>query len=955
MIFRTPDTVIWYENIDGNGTFAPPHLISDVEQLPRTAQAGDLDGDGDADVVTAGGTEDKVSWYENLDGFGNFAPRQVIAFDIAGPSSFAHHLVDVDGDQDLDILTASYFGARIAWYENTDGAGSFSPARIARVGSDNGGQAFPADIDGDGDMDVLFLVDTTGEIAWVENQDGAGTFGPDQPIDIPLGGSPLNLIGDDLDGDGDIDAVVATQTALLWYENTDGAGTFGPSRTISADHAAFIDTADIDGNTDIDMIQSQLDTSTLAWHRNDNEDCNANGVVDSCDLSTPTSSDCNANSIPDECDTIAGDDCNTNNVPDSCDIATSNSPDCTANGIPDECEPDCNNNGVADSCDIQATTSTDCDTNGIPDECEPDCNGNSVADACDIQATTSDDCTGNHVPDECENDCNGNGTADICELDLGTANDCDGNGQLDACDLTGGSPDCDTNGVPDPCDIEVEFVERILSADSGHVLAADIDGDGDPDAVTRSGPIGWYENTDGNGSFGLRQVVDAGVSGDVFATDIDGDGDTDLVTASGFSYDNIDGLGTFGPAQVASGTFGTRYLVDLNGDGYPDLLGVFFDLELQVAWHPNDGAGTFGALQFITNRLVDGVGVCDVNDDGYPDLIQFGLNELFEREFLWRENLAGSGAFGPEQQIVFEVVEPSSVRCADVDNDGDNDLQAGLGWYENLDGQGTFGALRVIDRVSLGSGGGLRTADLDGDGDLDILGTGEDAAAWWERLDEQGTFAFARFLSFNGIPREPSPADVDGDGDIDFLWGQASWYENLSNDCNGNAVPDLCESDCNLNGAEDSCEIAARPFEDCDDSQVLDQCEAGCSDPLLCNTDGDVCIDFGDCAPSDPTVWAEPEPLRSLRISKPSPIAAFLSWGNSPSPGADSVTYSQLRSTDPADFLGAATCFGIGDGTIPPAGTAFYYVVRIKNGCPGSDGTIGTNSDGVPRPGLTCP
>ena len=38
-------------------------------------------------------------------------------------------LADMDGDGDLDVLSASYFDDKIAWYENTDGAGNLVPSR----------------------------------------------------------------------------------------------------------------------------------------------------------------------------------------------------------------------------------------------------------------------------------------------------------------------------------------------------------------------------------------------------------------------------------------------------------------------------------------------------------------------------------------------------------------------------------------------------------------------------------------------------------------------------------------------------------------------------------------------------------------------------------------------------------------------------------------------------------
>ena len=213
-------------------------------------------------------------------------------------------------------------------------------------------------------------------------------------------------------------------------------------------------------------------------------DCNANGILDLCDIDAGTSADCNLDGVPDECE-IALDpaldcnlngtldtcelalgtetDCNANGVLDSCDFAAG-APDCNSNGIPDECETDCDGNGVPDSCDL-AAGAPDCNGNGLPDLCdlsfgfEQDCDGNAIPDVCEIESGASPDCDGNGIPDTCDlalggaADCDADGVPDSCQLAAG-APDCDGNGQLDSCDLVQGlDDDCDGNGVPDLCDL----------------------------------------------------------------------------------------------------------------------------------------------------------------------------------------------------------------------------------------------------------------------------------------------------------------------------------------------------------------------------------------------------------------------------------------------------------------------------------------------------------------------
>lgn len=95
-------------------------------------------------------------------------------------------------------------------------------------------------------------------------------------------------------------------------------------------------------------------------------------------VSTSVPNDCNANGIPDSCDIAVGfsDDCQPNGIPDECDLAQGPTTDLDGNSIPDECE-DCNRNRIPDGWDIDAAdpdnngqVSDDCQPDGVPDECQ---------------------------------------------------------------------------------------------------------------------------------------------------------------------------------------------------------------------------------------------------------------------------------------------------------------------------------------------------------------------------------------------------------------------------------------------------------------------------------------------------------------------------------------------------------------------------------------------------------
>ncbi len=114
-------------------------------------------------------------------------------------------------------------------------------------------------------------------------------------------------------------------------------------------------------------------------------ECEADGGVYAGDLTAcGDPGDCDANGVVDYCDLLVDPslDCNDNNVIDSCDIAGATSDDCDANGTPDECDTDCNANGIVDACDVSADAGCvacygaaagaidDCQPDGIPDDCQ---------------------------------------------------------------------------------------------------------------------------------------------------------------------------------------------------------------------------------------------------------------------------------------------------------------------------------------------------------------------------------------------------------------------------------------------------------------------------------------------------------------------------------------------------------------------------------------------------------
>ncbi|MGC6488149.1 MAG: FG-GAP repeat domain-containing protein [Planctomycetota bacterium] len=168
--------------------FRAEQVITTAADAAVSVYAADLDGDGDLDVLSASNFDDTIAWFANTDGLGSFGPRQVVT--TAADGAIEVYAADVDGDGDMDALSASLFDGKIAWYENTDGLGSFGPQQVISAAADGAFGVMTADLDNDGDPDVLSASTNDDKIAWYENLRtahlGAGCAGLLLRADAPM-------------------------------------------------------------------------------------------------------------------------------------------------------------------------------------------------------------------------------------------------------------------------------------------------------------------------------------------------------------------------------------------------------------------------------------------------------------------------------------------------------------------------------------------------------------------------------------------------------------------------------------------------------------------------------------------------------------------------------------------------------------------------------------------------
>ncbi|MEX0610210.1 MAG: FG-GAP-like repeat-containing protein [Balneolaceae bacterium] len=801
---------------DGNGGFSDSGVA--LEGVHRSSSSfGDVDGDGDLDLVISGhnGSYSTSTLYIN-DGNGSFSDS---GSSLDGVNSGSSSFGDVDGDGDLDLVIT---GSTTSTLYTNDGDGSFSDSGIALEGVDYSSSSF-GDVDDDGDLD-LFITGKNGSgnyTSTLYTNDGVGGF---SQSDIALEGVMYSSSSfGDVDGDGDLDLVISGYNgsgSSTLYTN-DGNGGFSDSGiALIGVFYSFSSFGDVDGDGDLDLVISghngSFGTSTLYTNDGSGSFSNSDITLEGVYFGSSSFGDVNGDGDLDL--VITG----YNGSGYTSTLYENTKPPFTINKVePKAAVPGTDvtlygtgfssniNDNMVSFGNTQAVINSASETKLVVTVPEVDPGPYTISVA-------SGDDTGEYdgiftvlsIKDPFFKPA----FTGLEGLRYGSSDfeDVDNDGDLDL--FVTGTTSSNArisrlllnDGDGNFSDAETD----IGSSSNSITVWGDIDNDGDKDlfisGVSSTGAVTsfLYQN-DGSGNFTeVTSPIDGIYYGDAEFGDLDNDGDLDLVI-TGFNTSNQrvtkiylnDGLGGFSYHSALEGVhFSSLAIGDINGDNFLDIQvsGINSSSVRVSRIYTNNGSGGFTNTASLEGVQYSTSDFFDSDNDGDLDLLITGYNSSSQQITKLYLN-DGSGSY-TDSGVSLEGVRYGSTSISDIDGNGYQDLfisgynPSGLSkstLYLN-DGAGGFSSADIsVEGTREGS---VALGDINGDGDLDLFISGVNTAGQYiSKLYEND---FPPFVITNITPRAAAP------GKQITIYGAGFYNNDEENEVTfGNTPADIISAD----------------------------------------------------------------------------------------------------------------------------------------------------------------
>lgn len=179
---RTTNQIVWFANSGKPAVESwKKTVIDDKTVAPTHGHPVDIDGDGDLDVLMAFGIvapvaanspdSHQVAWYENVGkpGLGSEWKKHLIAGGF--PQGFEAVAGDLDGDGDQDVVATAWSPAgQLAWFENTGDPKTGWKQHSIKQNWSNAVTVIVADLDKDGRLDIVACAERgANELRWWRN------------------------------------------------------------------------------------------------------------------------------------------------------------------------------------------------------------------------------------------------------------------------------------------------------------------------------------------------------------------------------------------------------------------------------------------------------------------------------------------------------------------------------------------------------------------------------------------------------------------------------------------------------------------------------------------------------------------------------------------------------------------------------------------------------------------